>query len=184
MSLLHWSLDRCLAKQIVPHHAWSHPVMMRLPAGLESATDLLLLRNQLPWLEALAHCVQHDLPALLVGTAATGKTSMVQALAALCGQPLVQIALNGSSDTSDLLGGFEQASMGHRLQVCLFSSMDGCLHTQHLMPQTPGIASQPCLWCHMIWRGVIESAGWLWRVSFSLTVNALMHNQPSASARQ
>lgn len=68
-------------------------------------------------LEALAHCVQQSLPALLVGTIASGKSAAVQTLATLCGQPLVEISLNGSSDTSDLLGGFEQASMGHRLQV-------------------------------------------------------------------
>ena len=90
-----------------------------------SASDLLLLPSQLPSLEGLAHCVENNLPALVVGGTASGKTSIVQTLATLCGQPIVQIALNGSSDTSDLLGGFEQASMGHRLQVCfvlLFSS--------------------------------------------------------------
>ena len=94
-----------------------------LIAGSEAPSDLQLLRSQLPWLEGLGHCAHNQLPALLVGGRASGKTAAVQTLAALCGQPLIQIALNGSSDTSDLLGGFEQASMGHRLQVpskCLF----------------------------------------------------------------
>ncbi|KAK9833665.1 hypothetical protein WJX74_002204 [Apatococcus lobatus] len=94
---------------------WAHLPRAHLSAS-PAAPDLQLLRSQLPLLEALAHCVQQQLPALLVGSTACGKSAAVQTLAALCGQPLMQISLNGSSDTSDLLGGFEQASMGHRVQ--------------------------------------------------------------------
>ena len=37
-----------------------------------------------------------------------GKTSIVRSLAAMCNQELVEISLTAGSDTSDMLGGFEQ----------------------------------------------------------------------------
>ncbi len=46
-----------------------------------------------------------------------GKTSVARTLAGLAGQELVELALNGGTDTSDLLGGFEQLEPGRRLQV-------------------------------------------------------------------
>jgi hypothetical protein len=44
---------------------------------------------------------------------------MARALAGLAGQELVELALNGGTDTSDLLGGFEQLEPSRRLQVGL-----------------------------------------------------------------
>ena len=46
-----------------------------------------------------------------------GKTSVARTLAGLAGQDLVELALNGGTDTSDLLGGFEQLEPSRRLQV-------------------------------------------------------------------
>ena len=46
-----------------------------------------------------------------------GKISVARALAGLAGQELVELALNGGTDTSDLLGGFEQLEPSRRLQV-------------------------------------------------------------------
>ena len=46
-----------------------------------------------------------------------GKTSIVRALALLCNQQLVEVALTAGSDTSDILGGFEQVEPARKLQV-------------------------------------------------------------------
>lgn len=46
-----------------------------------------------------------------------GKTSIVRALALLCNQQLVEVALTAGSDTSDILGGFEQIEPARKLQV-------------------------------------------------------------------
>ncbi len=50
-----------------------------------------------------------------------GKTSLAQTVAALAGQELVEVALTSSTDTSDLLGGFEQLEPHRQLQVTSFS---------------------------------------------------------------
>jgi midasin len=76
---------------------------------------------------------------LLVGPAAGGKTGAVRTLAALCGQPLLELSLTSGTDTSDLLGGFEQVEPARRVQVrqglqcragwggCLAGWLDGWL---------------------------------------------------------
>lgn len=53
---------------------------------------------------------------------AVGKTSLAQVVAGLTGQELVQIALTSSTDTSDLLGGFEQLEPRRQLQASLSSN--------------------------------------------------------------
>ena len=55
------------------------------------------------------------------GWVSAGKTSVARALAGLAGQELVELALNGGTDTSDLLGGFEQLEPSRRLQVSCLS---------------------------------------------------------------
>ena len=45
---------------------------------------------------------------IVAGPAASGKTSLVQTLATLAGRPLRQVALTAATDTSELLGSFEQ----------------------------------------------------------------------------
>lgn len=46
-----------------------------------------------------------------------GKTSLARLLAGLAGEQLVEVALTSSTDTSDLLGGFEQLEPRRQLQV-------------------------------------------------------------------
>lgn len=75
-------------------------------------TDLtnerLVLRSQLPALRSLAACVRHDWLSVVVGGTASGKTSVVQTLAQLCGRTLHSISVNSAMDTTEILGGFEQ----------------------------------------------------------------------------
>ena len=53
---------------------------------------------------------------LLAGPAASGKTAAVRTLALLCGQPLLELSLTSGTDTSDLLGGFEQVEPARKVQ--------------------------------------------------------------------
>ncbi|KAJ1814186.1 AAA ATPase midasin, partial [Coemansia sp. RSA 2599] len=57
-------------------------------------------------LERIATCVQLGEPVLLSGETGTGKTTVVQHLAALAGRSLAVFNLSQQSDSSDLLGGF------------------------------------------------------------------------------
>lgn len=83
-------------------------------AGL--AAPLALLPGQLPVLESLAECAARGWMCLLVGPAAGGKTAAVRSLAALAGQPLLELSLTSGTDTSDLLGGFEQVEPARKVQ--------------------------------------------------------------------
>ncbi|KAL4440107.1 hypothetical protein ABPG75_003108 [Micractinium tetrahymenae] len=83
-------------------------------AGL--AAPLALLPGQLPVLESLAECAARGWMCLLVGPAAGGKTAAVRGLAALAGQPLLELSLTSGTDTSDLLGGFEQVEPARKVQ--------------------------------------------------------------------
>ena len=62
---------------------------------------------------------------LLVGGGACGKTSLVRTLAALSGQSLVELALTSGTDTSDLLGGFEQLEPARQVQASNWAGIGG-----------------------------------------------------------
>ncbi|CAN8238565.1 unnamed protein product [Cochlearia groenlandica] len=59
-------------------------------------------------LEAVAHCVQNKWLCILVGPSSSGKTSVIRILAKLTGFPLNELNLSSATDSSDLLGCFEQ----------------------------------------------------------------------------
>ncbi|KAJ2451337.1 AAA ATPase midasin [Coemansia sp. RSA 2336] len=63
-------------------------------------------------LERIATCVQLQEPTLLMGETGTGKTTVVQHLAALTGRPLMVFNLSQQSDAADLLGGFRPVDVG------------------------------------------------------------------------
>jgi midasin len=78
--------------------------------------DCALTPCRMPLLASLGECVSQKWMCLLVGPSSTGKTSAVRTLATLCGRPLVEMSLTSGTDTSDLLGGFEQLDAGRRTQ--------------------------------------------------------------------
>ena len=57
---------------------------------------------------------------ILVGGAAAGKTALARTAAALAGRPVLELTLTAGSDTSDLLGSFEQQEPSRRLQVLFY----------------------------------------------------------------
>ncbi|KHJ30857.1 putative denitrification regulatory protein nirq protein [Erysiphe necator] len=67
------------------------------------------LAGRLPELESVMICIQQNIPCLLVGLSGSGKTALLNHIAAIIGKKLVNLSLNSDTDTMDLIGGYEQA---------------------------------------------------------------------------
>ncbi|XP_018427598.1 PREDICTED: midasin [Nanorana parkeri] len=81
--------------------------------------SLSLLHHSLQSLEAVMKCVEMNWMVILVGSAAVGKTSLIQLLALLTGNKLKVMAMNSAMDTTELLGGYEQADINRPWQRLL-----------------------------------------------------------------
>ncbi|GBG67611.1 hypothetical protein CBR_g741 [Chara braunii] len=68
----------------------------------------VLLRGMLNATENVAACIRSGWMCLVIGPPASGKTSVVRSLAALTGNVLHEYALTSATDTTELLGCFEQ----------------------------------------------------------------------------
>jgi len=97
-------------------------VLQRSNKCLPTLQRYRLLQSQYDVLESLMLCVKNNWLSILVGRSGTGKSSSVSILSDLIGHPLHAITLTSASDTSELLGGFEQtgpfekfASLAHQL---------------------------------------------------------------------
>ncbi|KAG5638685.1 hypothetical protein H0H81_011065 [Sphagnurus paluster] len=73
-----------------------------------------ILKMQLSAMESLGHCVSQGWLAILTGQRNSGKTEIVRALAHYTGNVLQVISVNGSTDTMDILGSFEQVDVRGR----------------------------------------------------------------------
>ena len=71
-------------------------------------TNCSVLRGQTRALESAAYCASRGWMCILVGPPSSGKTSVARTLASLSGRTLRQVALTAATDTSELLGSFEQ----------------------------------------------------------------------------
>jgi len=91
-----------------------------------------LFRSLMPSLEAVALCVEMSWPCLLVGSAASGKSTVLKLLAESCNRRMEEIALTPSSDVNELIGSFEQvdtAEVQSRLLSALTAINDAaCLY--------------------------------------------------------
>ena len=67
------------------------------------------LVSHLPTLEALMICVENNWPVLLTGSSGSGKTRLLEYLAAVAGRKLLTFSMNSDIDAMDLVGGYEQA---------------------------------------------------------------------------
>ncbi|WYZ40395.1 hypothetical protein EsH8_IV_000736 [Colletotrichum jinshuiense] len=65
--------------------------------------------SRLPEIESLMVCIKQDIPCILSGPSGSGKSVLLEHVAALVGKPLVVFPLNADIDTMDLVGGFEQS---------------------------------------------------------------------------
>lgn len=73
-----------------------------------SSCELKILPGQRQSLEAMAQCLHHQWLVLLIGPAASGKTSLVRLMSQLSGNVLNELSLSSATDISELLGCFEQ----------------------------------------------------------------------------
>ena len=71
---------------------------------------LCLDRNFLITARNVAAAAVYDIPCVLEGETATSKTTIVRWVAALAGQPVYRLNLNGQTDTSELIGRYVPAS--------------------------------------------------------------------------
>lgn len=74
---------------------------------------------KLPLLETLMFCVQQSWPVLLVGPAGSGKSFLLEVLAANTGVKLDVFALSADVDATDLVGGYEQVDPSRRVKKFL-----------------------------------------------------------------
>ncbi|KAJ4418163.1 AAA ATPase midasin [Gnomoniopsis sp. IMI 355080] len=112
--------------------------------------NTLLQPNQFPTIdvvprlaevESLLICVKQNLPCILVGPSGSGKSSLLNYVAASVGKELVTFPLNADVDAMDLVGGFEQADPLRELHAGLDDLRETLLEfTLSRLPQAP---SQP-----------------------------------------
>ncbi|KAJ1742174.1 AAA ATPase midasin [Coemansia sp. RSA 1086] len=116
LDLFHSVFGRSLQMQVPSVHITEstlqvgNAMLLRRPEHAQ-LSRLQLLTGQLPYLESLAKCIEMRWMPILVGSAGTGKTSLVRWLARATGNKLVEFAMNAGVDTSEILGGFEQVDM-------------------------------------------------------------------------
>ncbi|ESZ93228.1 hypothetical protein SBOR_6384 [Sclerotinia borealis F-4128] len=79
-----------------------HPLYQRIPFPKIDPV------NRLPELESVIMCIQQNLPCILVGSSGSGKSTILEHIAAASGTSLTVFPLNADVDTMDLVGGFEQ----------------------------------------------------------------------------
>lgn len=80
-----------------------------------------------PTLLHLALSVRLGEPCLLEGETSTAKTSSIQYLASLVGQPVARINLNGQTDTGELIGRFVPATGSRTADAAQWAWQDGIL---------------------------------------------------------
>ncbi|KAI8453986.1 hypothetical protein BY996DRAFT_4638411 [Phakopsora pachyrhizi] len=110
----------------------------RICPSIVSPTKIsLTVRNQA---EALIRCLELKLLPILTGPEHCGKTSLVKLLAAKKGAKLRTITMHSGSDTSDLLGGFEQTNRVQKLKTVvsiICAKLQAHIRCQYLQCQTP-----------------------------------------------
>ena len=80
------------------------------PASIESFSYLCLDEHFLITARNVAAAASFDIPCVLEGETATAKTTIIRWVAALVGQPVYRLNLNGQTDTSELVGRYVPAS--------------------------------------------------------------------------
>ncbi|OAV92330.1 hypothetical protein PTTG_27695 [Puccinia triticina 1-1 BBBD Race 1] len=85
--------------------SWAPPIVspVAIPTSIYNCAEALICCLELKWLP------------ILTGTEKSGKSSLVKFLAARKGVQLRVISLHSGTDTSDLIGGFEQTNMERKL---------------------------------------------------------------------
>ena len=92
----------------VGYTQFGHSLIKRKPAWQQLTYLPSFTHAHFKALQAMAKCVNEGWLLILIGHAATGKTTILQQFAALNGEHVVTFSATNATDASDLLGGFEQ----------------------------------------------------------------------------
>ncbi|KAF6844959.1 denitrification regulatory protein nirq [Colletotrichum musicola] len=87
-------------------------------------------------IESLMICIKQDIPCILSGPSGSGKSVLLEHVAALVGKPLVVFPLNADIDTMDLVGGFEQSDPLREVNASLRELHEGLQTT--ILTRVPG----------------------------------------------
>jgi midasin len=87
---------------------FGHSLIERKPSWQQPAYLPPFSRAHFKAFQAMAKCVNEGWLIILVGQAATGKTTILRQFAALNGERIETLSATSATDASDLLGGFEQ----------------------------------------------------------------------------
>ncbi|KAH9065293.1 midasin [Lactarius vividus] len=74
----------------------------------------VVLQAHLPWIEATGLALQKGWLVIVSGAPESGKTSLVRVVAELTGNALQELSVNHATDTSDILGSYEQVDANFR----------------------------------------------------------------------
>lgn len=117
-------------------------------------------------LEAVAHCVQKKWLCILVGPSSSGKTSAIRILAQLTGFPLNELNLSSATDSSDLLGCFEQYNAFRNFRLVV-------TQVEHLVDEYNSLLSQSSQEALLSNRSGLASSwlSYLYKIDSSLLEN-------------
>ena len=99
----------------------------------------MVLRGNAQAAEALASCVRMGWMGILIGPPASGKTTMVRALAGATGNVLREVAVTSDTDTTDLLGCFEQVDLQRRRRAFLAAVRSSLAALSRRLLLEPGV---------------------------------------------
>ncbi|KAG8831558.1 hypothetical protein FRC17_002942, partial [Serendipita sp. 399] len=85
-----------------------HSIIPCKPAWSRSTYNPPIIQAHLGAFEVAARCIAQGWLVLLIGHAGMGKTTFMKLLGHLYGSDIVHFSANSATDTTDLLGGFEQ----------------------------------------------------------------------------
>ncbi|KAH9969750.1 P-loop containing nucleoside triphosphate hydrolase protein [Russula dissimulans] len=91
-----------------------HFVEDRKSSFKSSSRPGVVLQAHLPSIEAMGLGLQQGWLVIISGPPNSGKTSLVRAMAELGGNPLQEISVNHATDTTDILGSYEQVDSNFR----------------------------------------------------------------------
>ncbi|KAL6308298.1 midasin [Sparassis latifolia] len=73
-----------------------------------------ILQTHLTAFESVGICLENSWLTILTGLRDSGKTALVRLVANMCGRDLQEISINNASDTTDILGSFEEVDSNYR----------------------------------------------------------------------
>ncbi|CCA66844.1 related to midasin (AAA ATPase) [Serendipita indica DSM 11827] len=98
---------------------FGHSLIRRKASWRESTWVAPVLRDHLSSFEVITRCIDQGWLVILVGGPGSGKTTILRQLGSFYGEKAVKFSASSATDTSDLLGGFEQddGQLGQRQAI-------------------------------------------------------------------